>query len=578
MGVCGGGRVRVRVVQAPLHLIRLKPFFLVISSNQVGSPGFLLISGLAEPVVRAYSLITDLLERYEGTQVTNLETSDRGLDESLDSRRAFKTLVEKWEDKHILDLLVLPGSVKEVLLDLVKESGSNQTLAEGHVGLGLQGASQVLSPEENSSVTGAGAGGKNVLPGTRGRAEGAEGGQTRSPQEVGEEEQVGAVASGGLEGGDERESSMGNKEFDLLLKFFTAMGYTEDVVKTVLVQTGPQEASQILDLVQQEQDCSDRERGHRPGLTLGQVERNRPCETEHRHDEEGAGATGGDEDVRRNGERAGATRPEREGVRGETEGGRDDDFVLGVLKKAAVSCGYEERKVAEVYNMLPGRSTHQLLLELQREESRDTDHSRAGPRETDDLPLVREAQKAGPKEDQTRNAQLFGPTDKRDAHDDVPPLLVPAWYPRNPPPNRHNAHPKQHPARKPQTLSEVKGPPVPSFLSSPDPPFADFQPNKTYGPKPAPNSKCPTSAKLKASEPHVFTAPSPSRVRERQGFVSPSSVVVTGEQRFLEGLQTPFDLQLTDKPGNPMLRMIIIDGSNVAMRFPAVLLRLICMA
>ncbi len=42
--------------------------------------------------------------------------------------------------------------------------------------------------------------------------------------------------------------------------------------------------------------------------------------------------------------------------------------------------------------------------------------------------------------------------------------------------------------------------------------------------------------------------------------------VVTGPQRFLEGLKTPFKLQLSDEPGDPMLRQIIIDGSNVAMR------------
>lgn len=104
----------------------------------VGSTGSLLISGLLEPVVRAYSLITELVERYEGIQSRYSENGDRGLGESLDSRRAFKTLVENWEDRHILDLLVLPGSVKEILLDLVKESGlgSNpgQALTDGNAG------------------------------------------------------------------------------------------------------------------------------------------------------------------------------------------------------------------------------------------------------------------------------------------------------------------------------------------------------------------------------------------------------------------------------------------------------------
>ena len=91
--------------------------------TQVGSPGFLLISGLTEPVVKAYSLITDLVERYEATQGRRTDSGERGSGESLDSRRAFKSLVEIWEDRHTLDLLVLPGAVKENLLDLVRESG-----------------------------------------------------------------------------------------------------------------------------------------------------------------------------------------------------------------------------------------------------------------------------------------------------------------------------------------------------------------------------------------------------------------------------------------------------------------------
>uniref|UniRef100_A0A3B4AEY0 Uncharacterized protein n=1 Tax=Periophthalmus magnuspinnatus TaxID=409849 RepID=A0A3B4AEY0_9GOBI len=88
----------------------------------IGSPGRLLISGLLEPVVRAYSLITDLVERCDSTQPKRFEPGERGLGESLESRRAFKNLVEQWDDRHTLDLLVLPGSIKESLLELLKES------------------------------------------------------------------------------------------------------------------------------------------------------------------------------------------------------------------------------------------------------------------------------------------------------------------------------------------------------------------------------------------------------------------------------------------------------------------------
>jgi hypothetical protein len=41
--------------------------------------------------------------------------------------------------------------------------------------------------------------------------------------------------------------------------------------------------------------------------------------------------------------------------------------------------------------------------------------------------------------------------------------------------------------------------------------------------------------------------------------------LVTGTQRFQEALQDPFTLCLANVPGQPDLRHIVIDGSNVAM-------------
>lgn len=130
---------------------------------------------------------------------------------------------------------------------------------------------------------------------------------------------------------------------------------------------------------------------------------------------------------------------------------------------------------------------------------------------------------------------------------------------------------------------------MPSYSASLDPPHTDFQSSKqydqtSYRPNPstskqnhpthdnvlniAPQSSNSLKRALKALQPPLFKGKdsSPTRARERRGFMAPSSVVVTGEQRFLEGLQMPFDLQLTDEPGDPKLRMIIIDGSNVARR------------
>lgn len=564
--------------------------------------------------MRAYSLITDLVERYEGIQSRHSETGDRSSGESLDSRRTFKTLVEKWEDRHILDLLVLPGSVKEILLDLVKESGlthrngrvHNESEDRREESAAITYTSADPSSTSDRHVEGMSAGSRKAAAkdsDTRGRAEGAEARLVHSPQEVGEEEAeqrqtFDSKSKDGLENGEEQEMhlSKGNKEFWLLLKFFTAMGYTEDVVKRVLAQTGPKEASQILDLVQQEQDRSEQEQTiqgasaprNQHSVALKLSEKNRPCENEHRDDEEPAesgykvisrdGEVGVVREEVSNGATGNIKHMEGEGSAEKNEEGTEEDFVLGVLKKAAASCGYTEQKVARVYNMLPERSTHQLLLELQREQGKKTDVFREGPREMDDVVLEKE----GPKDRGTEGVE------KRESDDgdwvDVlkltaePHLPFQINTPQHLPVSQYTSHPKHHQPSKSQTphqieLPQVKGPPMPTYASILDPPVTTFQSSKQYDQSIYRTSTStskqnpPSQDKDLKPEPPVFTDTSPTKARKRQGFMPASSVVVTGEQRFLEGLQIPFDLQLTDKPGDPNLRMIIIDGSNVAMRW-----------
>ncbi|XP_010902060.2 protein KHNYN [Esox lucius] len=693
----------------------------------VGSPGFLLISGLAEPVVRAYSLITDLVERHEGTQGRRTEPGDRGLGETLDSRRAFKSLVERWEDRHTLDLLVLPGAVKETLLDLVRESGPGSNLGHrglpgnvsnpvlglpSNLGLGsswdrvgamdtanrrlwdspsstagltftdtrlgdardIQGISttkpnissqdpgprnteqlsqQMFStpPVQSREVSRAKtpvavehrAAPKNPIfhspPQTkdiRGRAEGAE--------EVAEEEQ------GEVEEEEEEETelllSVGSREeFRLLLKFFTAMGYAEDVVLRVLARTGPKEASQILDLVQQEQD--------RSGVTM-----NRPVEMEHREGEnrgEEGGAREGrgkrsmmdgrmevevegnvEEGVRskevqregRSGEEdgnstAGNQEPHEEaGESGEAnresgEGGNDEDFVLGVLKRAAASCGYTEEKVAEVYSTFPELSTRQLLLKLQRGGAKETSKStdslgrvRDEPREVDEVVSevlrnthikeekeVRAKETEAPAQPSTarERVEIRSAEGKPEKKTDVPnrtadvPVKVPDLAEWNTlmthiqPPQTYNQPAKGH---KPHQVNSplVRGPPQPTYPPKfPSPPT--YTPELPPQPNYPPTFHHPMVYPL-AQSPRTTLSPaltlnnSPvTKVKEKPGPLPVEAertetwgfpkmaigAMVTGQQRFLEGLQTPFDLKLTDQPGDPSLRMVIIDGSNVAM-------------
>ncbi|XP_015241750.1 PREDICTED: NEDD4-binding protein 1-like [Cyprinodon variegatus] len=624
----------------------------------VGSIGSLLISGLDEPVVQAYSLIADLVARYEGTQTRRTEMGDRGLGESLDSRRAFKALVEKWEDRHILDLLVLPGAVKEILLDLVKESGlgssANLALVHENIGVKLQGDSRdewgkssghnqtYLHPfsstdwlaegklvnddsvARNSSV-------QDIFSpvGNRGKAEGSEERLLHSPQEVGEEEQLEKQATGvnmDKQQGDseepERQLSMGNKEFWLLLKFFTAMGYTEDVVKRVLKKTGPKEASQILDLVQQEQDLSDREQNicsgsgtkKQDGVALGEEQ---PCETEHKEEEDIQ--PGGSKIKHSNGEVRGVlvgeevevTRNTPKHSQGEAsveenETEQQEDFVLGVMKKAAATCGYTEENVTKVYSMLAEGSTHQLLLELQKKGSGETEGYKEKTAEIHNALMEREGPNFGPALTEAKGGfDLFSHKEIRNS--DEGQIKVPThsallaevdlctWgdKPQQLPTNQYTSQSNyQQPLNKlrphQDVLQEVKGPPMPTYSSSLDPPLTSpFYHNKQQGQNNyrlnpatskqkhqphinATNSKrhsANSSKQEQQAQPNIFLGNDPpsTRARDRQPFMPSPSVVVTGEQRFLEGLQTPFLLKLTDKPGDPNLRAIIIDGSNVAM-------------
>lgn len=538
----------------------------------IGSPGCLLISGLTEPVVRAYSLITDLVERCESTQTKRMEPGERCPGESLESRRAFKNLVEQWDDRHTLDLLVLPGSVKEVLLELLREA----RLGDDPGQLLMDCAKQedaweksVLSFRESESnkrwdaslakdTSSSFLDSFGESESVRGKPEGAEA-HSKSPQELSEEEQLDMNEGDEAEGEEQRMQLSGSKEFWLLMKFFTAMGYTEDVVQRVLARTGLQEASHILDFVQQEQDRTDRKlqaenvERTQDGSAANRVEQNRPCETEHK------------EEV---GKRQPVLAKKREiindsKVNGATGGVaelKDDDFVFGVVKKAAASCGYNEKQVTEAYSMLPDRSMHNLLLELQRIDSKHSGYLKEGPREMDDVVVEKEPPKAA--KERFNNKHNVA-AESRDTYDKS--AAVPnrngveeeiIWEFRKEQTKKGiNAQKQQNPS------ADIRGPPMSSYNSNNTSQFAihtTSQPNNY-------NATRPLSPRMRKQgfEQMNRNDWSPTRTNERKG--PQGGVVVTGEQRFLEGLHSRFELRLTDCPGNGKLRNIIIDGSNVAM-------------
>nr|XP_033779073.1 protein KHNYN [Geotrypetes seraphini] len=84
------------------------------ASISLNAHGSLQISGLTESVVMAQSRIHEFVERYQKNPRLPEEQEAR-------VKREFKGLVEANIDKHTMDLLILPSSVKEELLNLVRE-------------------------------------------------------------------------------------------------------------------------------------------------------------------------------------------------------------------------------------------------------------------------------------------------------------------------------------------------------------------------------------------------------------------------------------------------------------------------
>uniref|UniRef100_A0AAY4DHE3 RNase NYN domain-containing protein n=1 Tax=Denticeps clupeoides TaxID=299321 RepID=A0AAY4DHE3_9TELE len=424
----------------------------------VGSPGFLLISGLAEPVVQAYSLIMDLVERFEASQKKHNEAALSATAESLDSRRSFKALVEHWEDRHTLNLLVLPASVKEALLELVKESGlenrrnssgrgefnENQDKTEADLmhpelrRLSMRDHKDPRTPDALLEVNGPSLGNRGIEdedPDSSAQGfmgEESEGDKTDAP-EAWEEEVDECMRTPGAQ-----------DDFKLLLEFFTAMGYDEDAVLRVLSRVRTREAYEILELVEKEQSSAGSQTP--PSEERGLARQSTGSEVDN-------GRTGSEE----------------------------KDFVLGVVERAAATCGYTEEQVREVYSNLPELSFHQLIVELQGQDSRGSENPKSKGSSSSD---ARKRKKTLPGSGQAQS-------------------------------------------HRQDSRTPVRGPP-----------------QATYP---------------------VSEGPSTGRGQRRPFRPLPAASSITGAQRFVEGLQVPFELKLTDDPGDPGLRQVIIDASNVAM-------------
>uniref|UniRef100_A0A8C8S2L3 RNase NYN domain-containing protein n=1 Tax=Pelusios castaneus TaxID=367368 RepID=A0A8C8S2L3_9SAUR len=466
------------------------------------SPGSLLISGLAEAFVMAQSRIQEFVEKYQ-------RTSRLPEEREILVKKAFRELVESHDDKHAIDLLILPAPLKESLLHLVwdvQEETREQAPGNGAwlmLGsgwdplLGPQGRPQDLfdlskhpdqtrpqgpqphvpdSPPERilfykrSSKPTPGLDANQqaqedlVFPGTQDQSRGVE---ERWPEESSQEEEE-ERSAGALS------SSWTEKEFKMMLNFFKTMGYEERVVKKVLLEGGVREApSQILDRVQMEQaSSSEQERGAVPFHVSGVRETSPPP-------------------------RLPLSPPAPEMTHDENE------YLLEVIKSAAANCGHSPSEIpAEIQTGAPLAGLLRKLNEKsnQREDTRvETRQGHRGGHSNGELALFDD--KDSPR---CRRYYESGRKDGSPIH------------------------------------TGVRGPPH-------IPEDSDFPMDVT----PIASPSCAANE----SQPAEDVYPGPA------GPVP----TVTGAQRFKEAIQTPFQLMLANTPGKKNLRRVIIDGSNVAM-------------
>uniref|UniRef100_A0A8C5SMY8 RNase NYN domain-containing protein n=1 Tax=Laticauda laticaudata TaxID=8630 RepID=A0A8C5SMY8_LATLA len=467
-------------------------------------PGTLLISGLAEAFVMAHSRIQEFVGKHQKNPKLPEEREAQ-------VKRSFRELVENYDDKHAMDLLILPTSVKEELLCLVKEiqeedkegqrngyrtpfnSGPDwpveftrpqESLQKAADSMQLPYPAKPWDARTNSPTVDAKSQDQKHLHVPRDDfSRSSDEAQLHTkpqghlpdlngPQHWLEILSGYKVLTENLEDHQAVEKNphwATESKFKMRLNFFKTMGYEEHVVKKILLEGGVQEApSTILDRVQM------------MAAGLPQNEDTSPPQEE----------------------------PEQQGL--DTLSLEDpydeNSYVKELIKTAVVNCGHCPSKIpTEIQTGAPLAS---LLRQLnEKGEHQDEDESETGRSST-------KPEHGGQFGAQRATILNHGESSQQKAH----------------PEERWNG-----------VLSNHKGVHVPAS-----------------NPRVSPTANFLSS--LLDSEVSQLTK-SASVEALHQASVS----TVTGAQRFEEALQTEFKLKLANTPGKKNLRMVIIDGSNVAM-------------
>ncbi|KAM4708562.1 protein KHNYN [Discoglossus pictus] len=477
------------------------------------TPGRIRISGLIEEAVMAQSRIDAFLEKCNFYYKPDEHEGQ--------IKRDFKCLVEEYSDIHVLDLLILPTSVKEQLLALVNENNHsgwtrdslskpmdqsrildnqydmtmhNQTLfppsAQFHHPQKLEKYMNSKPVETSKSRPG-----RQILhhrasepiqpmvdtkwdynnrprsldtSGTDQIQDNTQYNQKEVPREEDipcrDDDTEFQKISGLLdtimgrddgEPGSNHHFSMGTqKEFNMLLDFFKTMGYQESIVLKVLSENGIQEPSQILDKVKLEESSYSQ---NKPSNLPIQAQDLSPDSF-----------------------------------------GKDDDYILEVVKSAAKNCGYSPTEIVDIGD----GSVAGLLRKLNKKTTSSEDHRAPS-------------------------------NDQRHIHQQ------PSWQ------LEQNSYiqPRIH-------ISQT-------HIAQPDVEMSGLLRHKPM------LQNHPVEDLFPGGIPQGGGETEEAKDLGKQD--GQSGPVVTGAQRFNEAMQTPFQLNLKNERGNEQLRHIIIDGSNVAM-------------
>ncbi|XP_006037951.1 protein KHNYN [Alligator sinensis] len=503
------------------------------------SAGSLLVSGLAEAVVMAQSRIQEFVKKYQNNPKLPEE-------QETTVKRAFRELVESHNDKHAMDLLILPTPVKEELLSLVRE-----TLEEVKQGEQKNGGWTPLAFKQDWPLGGKAetTGGFRLqdLTNTQDHFDFPKG-LSRLQDQTRLQDQISLQDS-------RLDLSTGFNRTDFPVSL--SRPEEETTPKPVLYKRSSQpflgcNATQQC----QEDSLSPEPLGLAAGLKESLKERH-PRETIDEEKELSTGIMSSSWTEKEFKMRLNffKTMGYKEQVVKKVlmEGGVREapSRILGKVEREQASSSQQEhntiplqepsgRGVSPLPQMEMTQDEHEYLVEVIKAAAANCGHSLSEipdeiPR---GAPLADLLRKLNEKEDHWEEAGAAAGPGHRSSHSESEPAISNG---KDSPWGQHHWQPGRKAHNRSPFRSGVRGPPPlpddsasPTEVSTADIPILENQPAEDIYPRPA---EAPTG----------------------------QVPMVTGAQRFMEAIQKPFKLNLANTPGKKNLRRIIIDGSNVAM-------------